>query len=174
MTTPRNQKYFDAMPDNLRKLGGYKTDFVLAVKWGGIVDDAAGAFHGWDASVLDLTADAWATGNLHWVIIAEPAADLNNTGSMKTQSHALGKFLDGSSRFHVFMEQPAAWNDDLAHFNRLVQHHVVGQLAAPLKFWYSANGTQPEVKGVNGAGATTATLEADWLLPGTPVYPGGV
>ncbi len=174
MSTPRNQRMFEAMPDQLRKLGGYAVDFAKALKAGGVVSATGSAFDGFDAAVIDLSNSVWATGNLRFIVIAEPAADINQTASMKTQSHAYGQFLDGSSRFHVMVEAPATHIDDLARFQRLVQQHILGQLGAPMKLWFSANGVEPAVAGFNGAVATTADQESDWLIPYGMTYPGGV
>jgi hypothetical protein len=106
--------------------------------------------------------------------MAEPAGDINRTDAMFTQSHAAGHKIDGSSRFIVMVESPAAWTDEHAMFLRFVQQHLVGQLAAPVQFLFTANGVAPAVKGVNGVGATAANTACDWLAPYGLTYVGGV
>jgi hypothetical protein len=174
MSTPRNLKYFQAMPENLKRLGGYKADIIKSMVWSGLVNDPAGAFHGFNAAVIDLTSATWAADNKRFIVIAEPASDLNKTAAMYTQSHAQGHFIDGSSRFHVFMETPSSFVTEHATFMRYVQQHILGQLAAPMKFWFSANTVKPEVKGVDSAAATSASTESEWMIPYGMVYPGGV
>ena len=173
MSSVRNQKYFHQMPENIIKLGGYPISFIAAVKWSGIV--ASGALAGKDAAVLDFTSQAWATANKRVLVVAESASDAGKLpDSMKTQSHAAGKFIDGSSRFHVYVETPALFTDDHAHFLRLVQQHITGQLAAPMKLWASANGVQPELEGVDGAVASAVFVESGWVLPYGMAVAGGV
>jgi len=174
MSSIRNQKYFQQMPENIIKLGGYNVNFVSVVKWSGLV--TAGDYIGKDAAVLDFTAGTWAAANKRIIVIAEPASEAGKLpDAMKTQSHASGHFLDGSSRFHVFCETPAGFLDDHAKFLRLVQQHITGQLAAPMKLYACDNTDQPEVEGVDGAAATTATMaEGGWILPYGYAVPGGV
>lgn len=168
MSSPRVQKLFEAMPDQLKRLGGYTFDIRQVIRWQG--RDASGK----DACLIDIDAATWADNNRRVIIVAEPASDLNNTAALKTQSHASGHTLDGSVRFHLYAETPEAWTDEQARFMRIVQHHLVGQLAAPTQLLLTANDTEPTVEGVNGAGATAATTSAGWYLPWGMTYPGGV
>lgn len=173
MSSIRNQKYFQQMPENIIKLGGYSVSFLAVPKWSGLV--ASGTYVGQDAVVLDFTANAWAAANKRVIVIAESASDAGRLpDAMKTQSHASGHFIDGSSRFHVFCETPAAFTDDHAKFLRIVQQHITGQLAAPMKLWACANTVQPEIEGVDGAVASAAFTDAGWVLPYGYAVAGGV
>ena len=172
MSSQRVQKLFEAMPEQVRRLGGYSVDFREVLRWQGRV--AAGALLGHDAAVIDFTSLAWVTGNLRAVLVAEPASDLNNTAAMKTQSHAAGVTIDGSVRFNMYLESSAALTNAESAFQRQLFHHLIGQLAAPVQLWYCANGTEPTVQGVNGAVVTAAFTSAGWYLPWGMTYPGGV
>jgi hypothetical protein len=169
MSTPRNQRTFQGMIDQIKRLGPYSNDPLTVITWSGQVDSSnTDGFAGMDAAVLDFGSGKKV------IVIAEPAGAQFNA-AFKTQSHAAGHFIDGSSRFHAFMETPANWTGANARFKEVVQHHILGQLAAPLKFWLSANGDGIAVKGVAGAGATTASaVGAEWLIPYGQVYAGGV
>jgi hypothetical protein len=168
MSSPRVQKLFEAMPDQLKRLGGYTFDIRQVIRWQGRAAD------GKDACVIDIDSATWADNNRRVIIVAEPASDKNNTTAMKTQSHAAGHYLDGSVKFKVYAETPEAWTDAQAHFMRLVQQHIVGQLAAPMELLLTANDTQPTVDGVNGAGATASATSAGTYLPWGMSYTGGV
>lgn len=169
MSTPRNARYFEGMIEQINKLGPYNASLNTTITWKGQVDSSnTDGFAGMDAAVLDFGSGK------KFIIIAEPAENILPQ-AMRTQSHAYGKFIDGSSRFHVFMETPALWTDANARFQRVVQQHILGQLAAPFKLWLCDNGDTLAVKGVAGAGATTASMAAtDWLIPYGQVYAGGV
>jgi hypothetical protein len=134
----------------------------------------AGAHAGRDACVIDFDALVWADNNKRAIIIAEPAADLNNTAAMKTQSHAEGHYLDGGVRFHLYMETPEDWTGAQVKWQREMFHHLLGHLASPVRMWMGDNDVEPEVEGVNGAGATSAFTDAGWYLPWGMAYPGGV
>lgn len=174
MSSPRVQKIFEGMPDQLKRLGGYTFKLADAIVWQGRA--TAGTHAGKDACVLDLTSATWADGNLRAIIVATPASDKGNTAAMKTQSHASGHFLDGSVKLAVYMETPEAWTDAQANFSRLLQQHIVGQLACPCEFFFGTNDVEPTVQGVNSAGADSAGLtSAGTLLPyGGVAYPGGI
>jgi len=172
MSSPRAQKLFEAIPDQVKRLGGYDIDFREVVRWQGRA--TAGTHAGRDACVIDFTALAWADNNLRVILVAEPAADRNNTTAMRTQSHAAGHYLDGSVKFHMYVETPEAWTDAQAKFQREMLHHLQGQLASPVRLWMGDNDTEPEVEGVNGAAATSNFTDAGWYLPYGMVYPGGV
>jgi len=182
MSSPRVQKIFQAMPNQLRRLGKYDIDFTEVLRWSGRVTATADGHQGRDAAVIDLTSgDPWATLNKRLIIVAEPASDLQNTPAMKTQSHASGHYIDGSVRFHVYMEASAAFaqpsTDAIKEYWRFisnVQTHLVGQLAAPTKFWFSDVTDEPHLDSVNGAGSSADFTETEWLLPYGMVYPGGV
>ena len=172
MSSPRVQKIFEAMPDQIKRLGGYTFDIRQVIRWQGRV--AAGAQAGKDAMLLDLTSATWADGNLRAILIATPASDLNNTAAMKTQSHAAGHNLDGSVRFQLYLETPESWTDAQAKFGRILLQHILGQLAAPCEILYGTNDAEPTVQGVNGAGATSTFTSAGTYLPYGMTYPGGV
>ena len=169
MSTPRNTKYFEGMVDQINKLGPYLSPLQSTITWKGRVDASnTDGFAGMDAAVFNFGS------NNIFIAIAEPAGHILPL-AMQTQSHAYGMFVDGSSRFHVFMETPALWTDANARFQRVVQQHILGQLAAPFKLWLCDHGTTVAVKGVAGAGATTASMAAtEWLIPYGQVYAGGV
>lgn len=170
MSSPRVQKIFEGMPDQLKRLGGYTyTDLRSVLRWQG--RDASGH----DAVVIDIDSATWATGNRRAILVALPADSNPSVAAMHTQSHAAGNVIDGSVRFQMYLETPAAWTAAQAKFDRLLTHMVLGQLGAPLEILYTANTTEPTVNGVNGAGATAAATSAGALLPyGGVSYPGGV
>jgi len=175
MSSPRVQKQFEAMPNQIRRLGKYAIDFREVMRWQGRVDSSTDTdFAGYDAAVMDFDSLTWSTGNQRAILVAEPAQDQNKTAAMKTQSHAAGHYIDGSSRYHLFVETPAAWTGDHARWLRDLSHHCRGQLGSPTKFWFTANGDEPTIKGVNGAAATETTTEGEWMLPYGMTYAGGV
>lgn len=168
MSSPRVQKIYQGLTESLRKLGPYANAFKTGIKWQG--RDALGK----DAVLIDLTATAWATGNLRVIVVADPAADANNTAALKTQSHAQGYFLDGSVSFEVYMETPALHTDDQAKFQREILHVLRGQLGAPIHLFLTANTVKPTVNGVDGAGATAATTDAGTYQPYFFAVAGGI
>lgn len=176
MSSPRVQKLFQAMPQQIKGLGKYDVVFTDVLRWAGRVDSTNDlGLIGHDACILDFDAyPSWASGQKRVIITAEPASDYNNTSAMKTQSHAAGNFIDGSVRLHLWLETPGAVTDAQSAFVRNVVQHVRGQLAAPCQLHYTADGTQPAIKGVAGAGASAAFTAAEWMLPYSMVYPGGV
>ncbi|MEM4379609.1 MAG: hypothetical protein QXL01_02850 [Thermoplasmatales archaeon] len=169
MSSPRVQKIFEAMPDQLKRLGQYGFDLGSVIKWQG--RDALGR----DAMLLDIDSTTWADNNRRVIIVAVEASDKNNTVAMKTQSHASGHSMASSVKFLVYAETPEDHTGAQAHFLRLVQHMLVGQLGAPMELLLTANDTEPTVNGVNGAVATAPTTLASVLLPyGNVAYPGGI
>lgn len=173
MSSLRVQKIFEGMPEQLKRLGGYTYDTKQVIRWAGRV--TAGPHAGKDAMLLDIDSATWAASNRRCIVVAHPASDLNNTAALKTQSHAAGHYIDGSVRFSVYSETPASWTDAQAAFMRKVMHHLLGQLGAPTELVWEANGTEPELQGVNGAGADSAGLtSAGTDLPGLWPAPGGV
>jgi len=172
MSSPRAQKIFEGIPEQVKRLGGYDVDFREVMRWQGRV--SAGAWLGKDACVIDFDSLTWADNNRRAIIVAEPASDLNDTAAMKTQSHAAGHVLDGGVRFNLYMEEPESWTNDQARWQREIFHHLLGQMAAPVRLWVGDNDVEPEVEGVNGAGATSAFTDAGWYLPWGMAYPGGV
>lgn len=176
MSSPRVTKIFQAMPDQIRRLGAYRYDESLVIVFLGRADSTndTGAV-GADAVVIDIDSQpSWTAGNRRAVIVAVPAADLNNTAAMKTQSHASGLFLDGSVRFKMYLETPSAVTDSQSYWDRVVTQHLVGQLGAPTELLYCAHSTEPTVKGVNGASSTASFTTAGVMLPYGMTYPGGV
>jgi hypothetical protein len=172
MSSVRVQKYFEAMPEQIKRLSGYTGDARAALRWSGRV--TAGPNAGKDACIIDFTSATWADGNKRAIILAEPASDLNNTAAMKTQSHAAGHSIDGSVRFKVYCETPEAWTDAQAAFIRNVEHHLRGQLGAPVEVFYGTNDVEPTLQGVNGAGADSASTSAGTDIPGLWPSAGGV
>lgn len=173
MSSVRVQKYFEAMPEQIKRLGGYSYDFRQVIRWQGRV--TAGTHAGKDAMVLDIDSATWADNNRRCIILATPASDLNSTAAMKTQSHASGHYLDGSVRFSVYAETPEAWTNAQAAFMRHVMHHLRGQLGAPVELFWGTNDVEPTVQGVNGAGADSAGLTSAGVdLPALWPAPGGV
>lgn len=170
MSSPRVQKIFEGLSDQLKRLGGYSyTDLRSVIVWQG--RDAQGR----DACVLDIDSPTWADNNRRAIIVAEPAKATGGTDALRTQSHASGHFLDGSVNFKIYMETPESWTDQQAHFQRLLTHMFLGQLGAPVELLLTANDTEPTVEGVNGAGSTAAATSAGQLKPyGGISYPGGV
>lgn len=168
MSAVRVQKIFEAMSNQIKKLGGYSADWQDALIWQG--QDASGK----DAVVIDFDGSSWSTANRRVILVAMPASDANNTAQLKTQSHAQGMFIDGSVWFKAYCETPLSWTGEHAAFLRKVQQHILGQLGAPMQLVLTANGTEPAVEGVNGAGLTSTSTEAEKMLPYGLTYPGGV
>lgn len=178
MSSPRVTKIFEGLAGQLQRMG-YKTALDKfggrpCIRWIGRVDDAAPAEAGHDAVVLDITAAAWSTANLRAILIADPATDLQDTKALKTQSHARDHYIDGSVSFKMYMETPANYTSAHAQFFAEMLHVLRGQLGAPVDLYLTANGTEPTVQGVNGAGSTAANTEAKYYLPYGMSYPGGV
>lgn len=180
MSSPRVQKIFEAMPNQITRLGKYTINFRDAILWQGRVATNTDGWLNHDAVVLDFTGATWATLNKRVILVAEPASDLNKTAAMKTQSHASGHFIDGSVRFHAYMEAAPEFfgaSDNakaLARFQAIVQQHLLGQLAAPMQWHFCDATVQPALDGVAGAVASATFQAMDFLLPYGMVYPGGV
>jgi hypothetical protein len=172
MSSPRVQKQFEAMPDQIKRLGGYAFDIRQVIRWQGRA--TSGAHAGRDAAVLDLDSATWADNNRRAILVAIPASDLNDTASMKTQSHASGHTLDGSVRFALYMETPEDHTGEQIRLQRILMHHLVGQLGAPVELYMGTNDVEPTVEGVNGAVATSAYTSAGVYIPWGMAYPGGI
>lgn len=169
MSSPRIQKIFEAMPDQLKRLGQYTFELSSVLKWQG--RDALGR----DAAVIDIDSTTWADNNRRVIIVAKEASDKNNQAGFKTQSHSSGQSMASSVSFLVYMETAEDHTGEQARFQRLVMHMLLGQLGAPCELLLTANDTEPTVNGVNGAGATAATTSAGTYLPyGNVAYPGGI
>lgn len=171
MSSQRVQKLFDAMPDQIRKLGAYQTDYRAAMKWQGRVDSSNALLAGRDACVIDFTATAWATQNLRAIIVAE-TADYGQ--GLQTQSHSLGNQIDGGVALHVYMETPTTWVSDLAKFQRDVIQHLRGQLSAPVQLHLCPATDEPTVQDVNGALASETYVDSEFMLPYFTAVPGGI
>jgi len=173
MSSNRVQKYFEGALEQIKRLGGYTGQARDAMIWQGRV--ASGPNAGKDACVIDFTSATWADGNKRVILLAEPASDLNGTAAMKTQSHASGNFIDGSVRFKMYCETPEAFTDAQAAFFRHVEHHLRGQLSAPVEIFYGTNDVEPKLNGVNGAVADSAGLTSAGVdQPALWASPGGV
>lgn len=175
MSSPRVTKLLQGMVDQIRRLGGYHFDESQVTVFLGRADSTNDTGDvGKDAIVIDIDANTWASNNRRVIVIATPASDLNNTAAMKTQSHASGLFLDGSVRWRAYLETPSLVTDSLSAWDRVVTQHLLGQLAAPTELMFCAHGTEPTVKGVNGAGSSASFTSAGVMLPYGLTYPGGV
>lgn len=173
MSSPRVQKMYQGMPDQLKRLGFYTLKPASdAIRWAGRA--ASGSEAGKDAAVFDFDALAWATGQKRAVLVASPAHDQNDTAAMKTQSHASGTFIDGSVSFTLYAETPADHTGAHAQFLQHMLHHLRGQLGAPVNMKLCANATEPTIQGVNGAGSSASYTDAGTFLPWGMSYPGGV
>lgn len=168
MSSPRVQKIYQGLTEQLRKLGPYPNAFKTGTV--AVGRDSTGR----DAVVIDLTSPTWSTANLRVIIAANPASDAGNTAAFKTQSHASGTFIDGSVSFEVRMETPANHTGSHARFTREIMHALRGQLGAPMQLLLTANGTEPTLNGINGAGSTAATTDAGTYQPYFFALPGGV
>jgi len=176
MSSPRVQKYFSAMPEQIKRLGGYSYNFLTVLVWTGRV--ASGPYLGKDACIIDIDSSTWADNNRRVILLAEPASDLNGTAALKTQSHAAGQYIDGSVYFKAYFETPESWTGAQAAFGRHVLHHLKGQLGSPVQIFYGTNDVAPALEGVNGASAGDETAcgwtSAGWDIPGLWPAPGGV
>lgn len=176
MSSPRVTKIFEGMAGQLQRMGYTQALDVYGgrpcIRYLGRA--TSGAEQGNDAVVIDLDSATWATGNRRAVLVAEVASDQNNFADLKTQSHAQGHFLDGSVSFKLYAETPANYTGNAAQFYAEMLHILRGQLGAPVDVYLTANGTEPTVQGVNGAGSTNAATEAKYFLPYGMSYPGGV
>lgn len=168
MSSPRVQKIWQGLTEQLRKLGPYPNAFKS-----GIIAQGRDA-DGRDCVLIDLTGASWSTGNLRAIIAANPASDENNTAALKTQSHASGHFIDGSVSFEVRMETPASWTASHARFQRELLQALRGQLGAPVRLLLTDNGDAPTLEGLNGAVSTEATTDAGTYQPYFFALPGGV
>ena len=168
MSSPRVQKIFIGLTEQLRKLGPYPNAFKTGLVAQGL--DSTGR----DCALIDVDSGAWATGHRRFIIAANPATDVNNTAAFHTQSHASGTFIDGSVSFDLYMETPANYTGSHAQFYRNVLQALKGQLGAPLHILFTANGTKPTLNGLNGAVATAATTDAGEDQPYFFALPGGV
>jgi hypothetical protein len=179
MSSLRVAKIFQAMPNQIKLLGGYSKDWQEAIVWQGRVDSTnTDGLAGKDACVIDFTSATWTSGtdNLRAVLVAIPAQDqiAGSVDASKTQSHAAGYFMDGGARFQVYFETAAAVTDAQSAFQRYVTHHLLGQNSAPVELFFCANNTEPTVEGVNGAGATASFTSAGVYLPYALGFAGGV
>ena len=175
MASQRILKFFQALPDQLKKLGGYSFDINKVIVWQGPV--TTGAHAGAMACVIDTTSSTWADGNLRAVLLAVPGeAILPST--MVTQSHAAGQNLNGSFNFQMYVETPEAWTDAQAKWQRILMHELLGQNGAPLELFYGTNDVQPRVEGVDGASAANETacsfVSAGLYKPYALSYTGGI
>ena len=180
MSSQRVQRIFEAVPARLRELGAYDINFKEAVRWAGRVSATTDGFKDYDAVVIDLSSQTWATLNKRIIIVAEPAMDYTQSAQFRTQSHTAGQYIDGSVKLHVFAESPIelfganAANKEFAKFLMNVQTHLVGQMGAPMQLHIVDAGIEPQLDGVNGASSTTAFEDMGWILPYGMTYPGGI
>lgn len=178
MSDMRISKIFQILPSQVKSLTGLTFDSTFALKANTQISTVNTAgLAGLTACVIDATATTWATGNLRAIVVANPASDYYNTLAMRTQSHAQGQYLTGSSSFSIYMEAPASFGSALDFFERQLIFCLQGQQGAPCTLYFTAaNGTEPTIAGLNGASAT-ATYSAPVSLAvygGGVGYPGGV
>lgn len=170
MSSPRIRQQMHQLPEQLVKLGKYSVSPLKAVRWTGQDVDNN------DAVVIDLDSGTWATNQKRIIVVGE-AGESILPESMRTQSHSKGNFLEGGIRFHVYMESPdavIAATDGLDEFMRHTLHQLRGMMGAPVQLHLTANGTEPTVEGVEGAGSTAANTASEWMLPSSLAYPGGI
>lgn len=175
MSAPRILKFFQALPSQLKSLGGYSFDINAVVIWQGEI--TSGPYAGSMACVIDTTSATWADGNNRAVIVAAPGeASLPLT--MVTQSHSAGQYLNGSFNFKVYVETPESWTGDQAKWQRILTHELLGQNGAPTELFFGANDVQPIVEGVQGGTsgqeATSTFVSAGQLRPYALSYTGGI
>lgn len=130
------------------------------------------------ASQFNFTDGAIATaGDLSFGmrLIADEVAGLAFPQGMLTQSHAAGQFLYGSALVELYFESPAAWTSAHAKFVHDVIHIIRGQNSATVRVSFTANGTAVALNGVDGAGASAASVQLGVLMPyGRAVAPGNM
>jgi hypothetical protein len=176
MSSPRIVKVLEMMKENFHNLG-----YAFPVKnVQGTSTDTAFE-EGCQGLVLDFDAAAWVTGNRRAVLLAEPAG-FNESDSVKTQSHAFGTFIDGSSKMILVIEAQTlisnvssaaalAWQK----FQADLFHILRGQLSAPVDVYFCNNTEEPKVAGINGAVASSTHLtKLATLLPYGRTYMGGI
>ena len=172
----RTGKIFQAAPDQIKRLAGYSYDSTAVLKYNSLVTSAnTDGLAGSQGAVIDATSSTWASGNLRVLLVANAASDANQTLAMKTQSHAFGQYLEGSASFSLYCEAPTVGSAQ-DYFERTAMFHLQGQLGAPVTLYFCANGTEPTIKGLNGAGATATFTAAGTFVPygGGVGYTGGV
>lgn len=175
MSSPRAQQLFQMMPEHIKKLGAYTFDVFDVIKFQGIVGTNDLGLQGYSVALIDIDATTWADNNKRAIIVAIPAQDKNATAALKTQSHASGFFIDGPYNFKVYMETPEDHTGAQVKFQRILMHHLVGQLASPAELLLCANDTEPTLQGVNGVvAASPSYTSAGIYLPYGMAYPGGV
>ncbi len=184
MSSPRVQKIFEGLPEQLRRMGYAnamaKNGIPTCLVWSG--RNAAGN----DTVVLDLDSATWTTGNRRAIIEAIPAGTSpTDYADFHTQSHASGHYIDGSVSLKVYMEANVGTSADAAaalaslvnaqsKFGRELLHILRGQEGAPFDLLLTANAVEPTVDGANGASSTAATSDAGYYMPYGMTYPGGV
>jgi hypothetical protein len=177
MSSPRVQRIFEALPSQIKNVGGHTFDINGVTVWRGLVASTAPQA-GKDAVVIDIDSATWADNNRRIILIAEPYADKNNVSAFKTQSHAAGQFIDGSVSFKLYYEASESPTGAQEKFFRQVLHCLVGQLAAPVEIFIGTNDVQPRVEGVDGASGANETacsfVSAGKYLPYGMAVAGGV
>jgi len=175
MASVRILKFFQSLPDQLKKLGRYSFNVNNVIVWQGSI--AAGPYAGCMGAVIDIDSSTWADGNRRAVLVAVPD-NFTMPNSMKTQSHAAGQYLDGSFSFRMYLETPEAWTDAQAQFGRLLMHELVGQNGAPTELFFGTNDVQPRVEGVDGASGANESAcsfaSAGLYRPYALSYTGGI
>lgn len=176
MSSPRVVKMFEILKENFHNLG-----YVNPVKniQGKSTDTAFE--NGCQGLIMDFDSASWATGNRRFVLLAEPAGH-NEHDAVKTQSHASGTFIDGSSKLIVVFEAQVG----LAHTSTTAElafakfqadlfHILRGQLSAPVDVFFCNNTEEPMVQGIDSAVASSTHLtKIATLLPYGRTYMGGI
>lgn len=181
MSTPEMQAQLGQLADHLARQGGYGRGTVSGyapyILWESAVpaETATGREAPGNAVVIDFDAQAWATGNKRLIVASEPyTGGVPQQQGFYTAYHGdVNRSFDNSSVLHVYMEQPAAFGDALDLFARNIQAVLQGQWKATVVLHFCANGTQPELKGVQGAAASAAFPAELFLSPnGDMAVPG--
>jgi len=176
MSSPRVVKMFEILKENFHNLG-----YTAPVKniQGTSTDTAFEK--GCQGLVMDFDSASWVTGNRRFVLLAEPAG-FNESDAVKTQSHAFGTFIDGSSKLILVIEaQPVITHASAASvlawqkFQADVFHILRGQLSAPVDAYFCNNTEEPMVAGIDSAVASSTHLtKIATLLPYGRTYMGGI
>jgi hypothetical protein len=176
MSSPRVVKMFEILKENFHNLG-----YPFPVKnIQGTSTDAAFE-NGCQGLVMDFDSSTWVTGNRRFVLLAE-SAGYNFHDAVKTQSHASGTFIDGSSKMILVLEAQAGLSNastaaELAYgkFQADVLHILRGQLSAPVDVYFCNNTDKPEVEGIDSStGSSTFLTKLATLLPYGRTYVGGI
>lgn len=171
MSSPRVVKILSSIEENLKNLGNNKPKQV-------VFGTAQSKYQAVTIDLSKAAGAAWATGDLRAIIVAIPGGS-EISDAMRTQSHALGQFIDGSVSLQLWMESlnttaaPTTAEKAYVKFQQDLIHTLRGQFGAPVELFLTAEGTQPTVDGLNGAVANVGASVA-FLAPYGRNYVGGI